>query len=510
MKTYKEKLVVVDKNDRVLRMENRAKCQEGKGILHRAFSVYLFNNKGQLLIQKRSKNKELWPLYWSNSCCSHTKKGESYVRAGERRLKQELGFSVPLTMIGKFTYQARYKDIGSENEICAILVGRYNGRIKKDPEEVGQWKWINPSKLDFRKGKYTPWFKKGFKEYLKIKKKREEEIESFLKKVSKKVDPVIEKLLESYIDKRFQKIANYQAFTGGKRLRPSLVLACSRLMKGREKDVVYPAAGLEILHNSTLIVDDIIDHSQLRRKKPTVWFKFGQSIAECMGLDYLAASFEGAGNSKKPEETTEIFSNALKTVINGEILDVLFEQSGRQDPFVKKNRFNKVSNRDYYAMIRRKTASLSQACCETAGVNSKASKEQIRLLKDYGLNLGLAFQVRDDILDIFGQRKVLGKKIGKDIEEQKLGNIVILLALKELKGKNRQKLLKIIRKKGMINDKDIEQAVRLIKKTKSREEAGKIAEQFAEKAKQALKKLPQNKWNSLLENLVDFVVQRNK
>ncbi len=510
MKTYKENLVVVDKKDRVLRMENRGKCQEGKGILHRAFSIYLFNNKGQLLIQKRSKYKDLWPLYWSNSCCSHPKKGESYVQAGERRLKQELGFSVPLTMVGKFVYQAKYKNVGSENEMCAILVGRYNAKIKENPKEVAQWKWVNPSSLDFKRGKYAPWFKKGFKEYLRIKEKREKEVESFLNNILKKIDPVIKRLLEAHIDKRFHKVIDYQAFTGGKRLRPALVLACSNLMKGKEKDVIYPAAGLELLHNSTLIVDDIIDHSRLRRKKPTVWFKFGQSIAECMGLDYLAASFEGASRSRKPAETTEIFSNALKTVVNGEMLDVLFEQSSREDPFVQKNRFKKVNQKDYYAMISRKAASLAQACCETAGVNSKASKEQIRLLKDYGLNFGLAFQIRDDVLDIFGEEDTFGKKIGKDIQERKLGNIIVLLALKELNNKDKQKLLKIIKKKGIINDKDIKQAIRLIKKTKSKEKAGQLADEFVEEAKQALEKLPQNKWNSLLENLVDFVVQRNK
>jgi geranylgeranyl diphosphate synthase type I len=501
------KLVVVDRNDKVLRLESRDKCQEGKGILHRAFSVYIFNNKGELLIQKRSKYKELWPLYWAPSCCSHPSEQESYVEAGERRLKEELGFTVSLRMVGKFIYQARYKKIGSENEMCAILVGKYDGKIKENSKEVAESKWVNPYKIDFNKGYYAPWFEKGLKLYLKIREKNHKEVSLFLSKTVKQVDPVIKKLLEDHIDKKFHQLIDYQVFTGGKRLRPALVIACSNLLGG-SKNVLYPAAGLEILHNSTLIVDDIIDHSKLRRKQSTVWFKFGQSIAECMGLDYLAASFEGANKSQKPIEIAEIFANTLKTVIDGEMLDILFEQSGRkEEPFINKNRFNEVTKKDYYKMIGKKTAILTQACCEVGGIDAKASAKQLEVLKNYGFNLGLSFQIRDDILDIFGEGNKFGKKIGKDIEERKLGNIIILLALGKLKGKDREDLLRIMKNKD-INNKDIKQAIELIKKTNSKEEACSLADEFADKAKESLEELPKNKWNNLLNNLVDFVVQR--
>lgn len=162
-----KKLLLVNKKDKVVGLETKEKCHKGKGILHRAFSVYLFNNKGQLLIQQRSKLKKRWPLYWTNSCCSHPYKDESYVKAGERRLKEELGFSSPLEMVDKFQYQARYKDIGSENELCAILIGEYSGRIKPNSKEISDWKWVSPGKLvkDFKKNpdKYTPWLKIGLK-----------------------------------------------------------------------------------------------------------------------------------------------------------------------------------------------------------------------------------------------------------------------------------------------------------------------------------------------------------
>ncbi len=514
-----KKLLVVDKKDRVLRLESKEKCHRGKGILHRAFSVYIFNDKNQLLIQQRSKFKKLWPFYWANSCCSHIRKGEDYLRAGERRLKEELGFTCPLKLVDKFQYQAKYKNIGSENEICAILIGRYNGKekTKKNPQEVKDVKWVNVEKLkkDFNENpqKYAPWFKIGLRRYLKIierKQKNKKRINLLLEKTAEKINPVMRELLRSYVDKKFHELIDYQISTGGKRLRPALTVISSNLFRGNLKDVLYPAAGLEILHNCTLIIDDIIDHGKLRRNKSTVWFKFGKSMAECMGLDYLAAAFQGANRSKKPAEVSEIFAKTVKILVNGEILDILFEQRGREEePYIAENRYQKIGSGDYSEMIAGKTASLFQNCCQTGGICAGADRKQVEALKSYGFNFGMIFQITDDILDIFGKEKDFGKKIGKDIEERKLGNIVILFALKELSKPDKDKILRIFRKKE-IKNKDIKEVFELIKETNSYSKAGALTEKFVEKAKANLKNLPQNKWNKVLENLVDFVAQRDK
>ena len=229
-----------------------------------------------------------------------------------------------------------------------------------------------------------------------------------------------------------------------------------------------------------------------------------------MGVDYLAAAFEGANHSKKPAMVSEIFAETLKTVINGEILDILFEQQGRQEePYIIKNRYDKITKQKYYEMIGRKTASLAQSCSEVGGICAGASKKQLKALKDYGFNLGMAFQIRDDVLDIFGNEEKFGKKIGKDIEERKLGNIVILSAMSELSKSDKAKVLKIIRKKE-IKNKDIKEAIKLIKKTHACQKACDLAEEFAVKAKKQLRLLPQNKWNKALESLADFVVQRER
>ncbi len=513
-----EKLLLVNKKDEVIGQASKEECHRGDGILHRAFSVYLFDDKGRILIQQRSKFKKLWPLYWANSCCSHPRKDEPYEKAGERRLKEELGFSVPLKMIDKFQYKARYKNIGSENEIDAVLIGEYKGeKIKPNPEEVADWKLVKIEDLikDMRKNpnKYTPWFRIGLKRYLKIKKKKEKikkELFSFLEKVATKVNSVSKELLESFIDKKFQEIVNYQNASGGKRLRPFLAIVSARLLGGKEKDILYPAAGLEILHNCTLIIDDIIDHSETRRSKPTLWKKFGKSIAECIVLDYLASAFEGANYSEKPTVVSKIFARTLKTIIDGEIYDILFEQWGRGDEeYVIKNRYRKISKEDYFKMVSKKTASLFQSSCEVGAILGGGKKREIELLKGYGFNLGMAFQIQDDILDIFGKEKSFGKKIGKDIEERKLGNIVIFYALQEMSLKDKNTLLGILRK-DRINQKDIKKVIFLINQTKAKEKAVKLAQEFVQKAKDNLRFLPQNKWSQFLNFLADFAIKREK
>ena len=158
-----EKVVLVDENDKQVGLEEKVKAHLGQGILHRAFSVFVFNEKKELLIQQRAAEKMLWPLYWTNTCCSHPREGEGYEEAGQRRLEEELGFNCPLKYIGKFQYQANYKDIGSENELCAVLLGNYNGEVKINTKEANDFKWIDFEylKKDVLENpdKYTSWFK---------------------------------------------------------------------------------------------------------------------------------------------------------------------------------------------------------------------------------------------------------------------------------------------------------------------------------------------------------------
>ena len=157
-----EKVVAVDKKDRSLGLRDKLECHLGKGILHRAFSVFVFN-EGRILLQQRSSEKFLWPLYWTNTCCSHPLPEEDYEQAAQRRLKEEMGFACPVKKIGIFQYQASYKDRGSENEVCAVLAGDWNGKVFANPKEVAAFRWVDFEELKkdiaVNPDKYTPWFK---------------------------------------------------------------------------------------------------------------------------------------------------------------------------------------------------------------------------------------------------------------------------------------------------------------------------------------------------------------
>ncbi len=339
---------------------------------------------------------------------------------------------------------------------------------------------------------------------------KKQAMETILKEWSDLIDPKIKEILNLGAEKEFSQLINYQINAGGKRLRPAICIAGFLIFSKKINDILPTAAGLEILHNCTLIYDDIIDNSRIRREKPTVWAHFGKSIAQCIGMDYSVAIFQAANQSKFPIETSKIFSRTMKAVVEGEILDILFEQSGRKgEKYIISHRYNQISEKDYLKMIGKKTASLIEACCEAGALTAGASQSQINYLKKYGYHLGIAFQITDDILDIFGEGKKFGKKIGKDIEERKLGNLVIFYALQELSLKQKKRFLNILRKSRIVNE-DIRQAVQLIKKTGAKEKSLTLAKKHIQKAKNCLKKLPQNKWNNFLADLADFVVKREK
>jgi isopentenyl-diphosphate Delta-isomerase len=158
-----EALILVDEDDRGLGFLSKALCHEGFGVLHRAFSLLIFNDSGELLIQQRAASKRLWPMYWSNSCCSHPRVNESMEAATQRRLHEELGIRCPLHFLFKFQYQAQFDATGAENELCSVFVGRSDEPIKANPQEIVSWRWISPQTLQRemdREGArtFTPWF----------------------------------------------------------------------------------------------------------------------------------------------------------------------------------------------------------------------------------------------------------------------------------------------------------------------------------------------------------------
>jgi isopentenyl-diphosphate delta-isomerase len=158
-----DQLILVDEADREVGHLGKADCHAGGGILHRAFSLFIFNASGELLLQQRSPRKRLWPNYWSNSCCSHPRLGESMTAAIHRRLMEELGLSCTLQYLFKFQYQARYDEATSEHELCSVFYGRSATPVHPNGEEIAAVRWVSPPDLqrEIASGveHFTPWFK---------------------------------------------------------------------------------------------------------------------------------------------------------------------------------------------------------------------------------------------------------------------------------------------------------------------------------------------------------------
>ncbi len=159
-----EPLILVDSDDREIGHETKVNAHLGDGLLHRAFSIFLFTDDDQVLLQQRSGDKPLWPLFWSNSCCSHPRRGEDLEQATHRRLREELAIDAELHFLYKFQYQADFGAQGAEHELCSVYVGKVEAPVAVDvnPSEIADWRWIPCAETDRlvveEPDFVTPWF----------------------------------------------------------------------------------------------------------------------------------------------------------------------------------------------------------------------------------------------------------------------------------------------------------------------------------------------------------------
>jgi isopentenyl-diphosphate delta-isomerase len=158
-----EPLVLVDEYDREIGFLDKASAHQGQGVLHRAFSLLVFNSQGELLLQQRAAGKRLWPGSWSNTCCSHPRRGETLDVAIERRLAEELGMKCSLQFLFKFEYQAQFDAEGAEHELCWVYAGRSDDVPTLNLNEVSALRYVSPQALDIEMKDhpqlFTPWFK---------------------------------------------------------------------------------------------------------------------------------------------------------------------------------------------------------------------------------------------------------------------------------------------------------------------------------------------------------------
>ena len=163
-----EKVILVDKEDNQIGTMPKLEAHE-RALLHRAFSVFIFNEKGELMLQRRALHKYHSPGLWTNTCCSHQRVGETNIEAGKRRLYEEMGFSCELEDTFWFIYKASFDNGLTEHELDHVMIGKYDGEPKINPAEVAEYKWmtLDDLKTDMKEHpeKYTAWFKIIFQEY---------------------------------------------------------------------------------------------------------------------------------------------------------------------------------------------------------------------------------------------------------------------------------------------------------------------------------------------------------
>jgi geranylgeranyl diphosphate synthase, type II len=254
----------------------------------------------------------------------------------------------------------------------------------------------------------------------------------------KKINKILSQALENRKPVSLYEPSSYILNSGGKRLRPLLVLLSAKAVSGKFKNAYNAAAAVEMLHNFTLVHDDIMDNADKRRGRLTLHKKYDHNTAILAGDSLLSIAYEYLlkdcnGNTK---EVISSFTQGLIEVCEGQSLDTDFE--------LRRN----VSLSEYIVMIKKKTAAMAEMCCRIGALLGGGTITQVSALGNYGLNLGIAFQIQDDLLDIIADEKKFGKTIGGDLVEGKK-TFLFLEALEKSKGEDRKKLFKVIEKKGI-------------------------------------------------------------
>lgn len=289
-------------------------------------------------------------------------------------------------------------------------------------------------------------------------------------------------------------IARYILKQKGKKIRPMLVLLSAMAGGGINERSYRGAVLVELLHTATLVHDDVVDNSSKRRGFPSINAVWKNKAAVLMG-DYLLSRGLLTAVEGKDYDFLEIVTNTVKRMSEGELLQI------------KKTRKLDIDEETYYRIISDKTASLIETCCRIGAVSTTTDEAKHIAMGEYGKNLGIAFQIRDDILDYEGSSKLFGKPIGGDIKEKKI-TLPLIYSLNSVDNAKARKIRKLISGDGS-NDK-IKEVIEFVREQGGIEFADKAAHTFAEKAKQELSVFQESDAKQSLVSLVEYVVSRKK
>ena len=289
-------------------------------------------------------------------------------------------------------------------------------------------------------------------------------------------------------------ITRYILKQKGKKIRPVLVLLSSKITNEINDRTYRGAILVELLHTATLVHDDVVDNAETRRVFPSINAVWKNKIAVLMG-DYLLARGLMLAVESDDYDFLKVITNTVKRMSEGELLQIS-----------KTRRLNN-DEETYFRIISDKTASLISTCCEIGARAVTNDLEKIKAMKDFGENLGIAFQIRDDILDYIGTKKIFGKPLGGDIKEKKL-TLPLIHALKNANSTESKKIISSIKNGG--KKLDITNVIDFVKHNNGISYSEEKAKEYAQKAIDSLSIYKDSATKDSLIQLVNFVVEREK
>ena len=544
LEMMKEMCLVVDENDKVIDSVSKIDCHRGKGIRHRAFSVLIFDSEDRLLMQQRSIEKITFPGIWANSCCSHpldveNENGdeiEGVIHASKRKMFQELGIPEEISSswdynhIGRFEYSCRWDDEWIEHEIDHVLIVRASPELSINENEIMDTRWLTHEEInqmlegenEWKNSIIAPWFRMIWKHYIKphypdmealinsntpkiincgrlsINSKSEGlELKSALGKHKIVVEKEIMKSMDKIRQKRLHGAMTHLFTGGGKRFRAILPRLVGEATGSAHEGHYTLGSSIEIIHNFTLVHDDIMDQDPIRRGLNAVHVEYDDATAINAGDAMLAVGFEILADSD------EISPENLKFLVQsiGEMVRRVAE--GQQEDFDFEQR-DYVSEEEYIAMIAGKTSSMFETCAETGAKLAGADSETVENMAEWGLKLGLCFQLMDDLIDITGDTETLGKPAGSDVVQGKK----TLIAIHALDSGNDLPAFSKVYGKGECTDEDLAKAVEELRNNGSIDYAMDRAMRYHSEAHSILDGLESSHALEVLRQLTDMQLTR--
>ena len=547
-----EAVILVDENDSAIGSASKVSAHYQAGLLHRAFSVLMFDREGRLLLQKRADDKVTFPGVWANSCCSHPLSSDSeselidasgVKRAAIRKLHQELGISPDdlslddFHFVTKMMYSARMNADWIEREIDHILVIQADVDIKMNQNEVSEIKWVSKQELDQILagdidigGEIAPWFRCIAERVMteewwdsvgnldRIVKLRDGLIHDMgdvsdmlstatgagLNTSIMEVKPLVERRIsDSLCASKHSRLSNAMMHLiegGGKRLRATLPWLVGKAVGDSHSGLLDVGAAIEIVHNFTLVHDDIMDDDDTRRGLNAVHIEYGLPTAINAGDAMLAIAFERLVGAKGlAHKDVGAMVNRLawmvRRVSEGQQLDIEFEDRIA------------VSESDYFEMIEGKTAVMFLTCAEVGARMSGADAETIQCMADWGLAVGLCFQLMDDLIDVLSDSDTLGKPAGSDLAQGKR-TLMVIHALSQPDSPELNNLKAVLGKGESATQAEIDLGLAALKSIGSVDHARMKAEEYHKKAHSCLDRLRDSPALLALRELTDYQLNR--